>query len=66
MRRAAVVITGAAGGIGVALCDRMRAEGYVTIGIDLVGVPAADIGVILDLREPERVAALGQQLSHEY
>lgn len=66
MRRPAVVITGAAGGIGVALCDRMRADGYVAIGIDRVGVPAADIGFLLDLGEPERVATLGQQLSHEH
>ncbi|WP_313675545.1 SDR family NAD(P)-dependent oxidoreductase, partial [Mycolicibacterium sp.] len=61
-----MVITGAAGGIGVALCDRMRADGYVAIGIDRVGVPAADIGFLLDLGEPERVATLGQQLSHEH
>ncbi|MBS2080269.1 SDR family NAD(P)-dependent oxidoreductase, partial [Mycobacterium tuberculosis] len=38
----AVIVTGAAGGIGAALCERMRKDGYTTIGIDKDVAPAAD------------------------
>lgn len=62
----AVIITGAAGGIGTALCERMRNDGYLTIGIDRVPAPAADIGLQFDLRESEPLAELGRELARDY
>ena len=55
-----VVITGAAGGIGAALCERLRADGFVTIGIDRNPSPNADIGIQLDMRESSALAELGE------
>ncbi|MGY4712350.1 SDR family NAD(P)-dependent oxidoreductase [Mycolicibacterium sp. CBM1] len=62
----AVIITGAAGGIGAALCERMRADGYLAIGIDRNPAPTADIDLQLDMRESEELVALGRRLSSEY
>ena len=65
MRRA-VVITGAAGGIGWALCDRLRKDGYTAIGIDREASDGVDVGIRLDLRETEQLRNLGEDLTHEY
>jgi 2-keto-3-deoxy-L-fuconate dehydrogenase len=62
----AVVITGAAGGIGAALCERMRNDGYLSIGIDRNAAPAADIDVQLDMRESEALVELGRVLARDY
>jgi 2-keto-3-deoxy-L-fuconate dehydrogenase len=62
----AVVITGAAGGIGAALCERMRKDGYLTIGIDRNAAPAADIDLQLDMRESEELVKLGRTLARDY
>lgn len=47
----AVVVTGASGGIGSATCERLRREGYWTIGIDRVATPVGcvDAHAIRDL-----------------
>ncbi|BBX71539.1 SDR family NAD(P)-dependent oxidoreductase [Mycolicibacterium psychrotolerans] len=65
MRRA-VVITGAAGGIGQALCERARADGYLAIGIDLRPSPVSDISYELDLRDSANVIRLSHQISEEF
>jgi NAD(P)-dependent dehydrogenase (short-subunit alcohol dehydrogenase family) len=62
----AVVITGAAGGIGAALCERMRKDGYLTIGIDRNAAPAADIDLQLDMRESEELVKLGRTVARDY
>ncbi len=62
----AVVITGAAGGIGAALCQRMRADGYLAIGIDLQHSPDADISLRVDLADIERLIALSHELARDY
>jgi 2-keto-3-deoxy-L-fuconate dehydrogenase len=62
----AVVITGAAGGIGAALCERMRNDGYLAIGIDRNTAPAADIDLQLDMRESEELVKLGRVLARDY
>ncbi len=62
----AVVVTGAAGGIGAALCQRMRSDGYLTVGIDLESSAAADVELQLDLRDSERVAEIGGELAADY
>lgn len=62
----AVVVTGAAGGIGAALCERMRNDGYVAIGIDREPSTAADVAITFDLRESEQLVELGAKLASDY
>lgn len=62
----AVVVTGAAGGIGAAICQRMRREGFLTIGIDRSAAPEADVDLRMDLRDSERLIELGERLAHDY
>lgn len=65
MRRA-VVITGAAGGIGAALCERMRKEGYYSIGIDRHAAPEADTHLQVDLGDSLQLMGLGRELARDY
>ena len=62
----AVIITGAAGGIGAALCERMRKDGYIALGIDRYDAPAADVQIRFDLRESGALIKLGQDLARDY
>lgn len=62
----AVVVTGAAGGIGAELCRRMRADGYIAIGIDQHPVTAADIDLRVDLRDTAQLVTLGMELARKY
>lgn len=62
----AVIVTGAAGGIGAALCERMRIDGYMTIGIDQKTAPAADTYLQVDLSESEHLVELGRELARDY
>lgn len=62
----AIVVTGAAGGIGTALCKRMRQEGYVTIGIDREPALEADVDMKIDLRNTEDLVGLGYELAENY
>lgn len=63
---AAVIVTGAAGGIGAALCERMRMDGYISIGIDRNPAPAADFHIQVDLGKSEQLMALGRELAGDY
>ena len=62
----AIVVTGAAGGIGTAPCKRMRQEGYVTIGIDREPALEADVDMKIDLRNTEDLVGLGYELAENY
>ncbi|UXA04226.1 SDR family oxidoreductase [Mycobacterium sp. SMC-2] len=62
----AVIVTGAAGGIGAALCERMRKDGYIAIGIDRNVAPAADTYLQVDLSESEQLMDLGHELARKY
>lgn len=62
----AVIVTGAAGRIGAALCERMRADGYTTIGIDRGASVEADVSVRFDLSESEQLVNLGRELARDY
>lgn len=62
----AVIITGAAGGIGAALCERMREDGYIAIGIDRNPSPAADTQLQVDLRKSDELIELGRELARDY
>lgn len=65
MRRA-VIVTGAAGGIGEALCERMRKDGYIAIGIDRHDAPAADTHLQVDLGRIEQLVDVGRELAKDY
>jgi NAD(P)-dependent dehydrogenase (short-subunit alcohol dehydrogenase family) len=62
----AAIITGAAGGIGAAICQRVRSDGYIAIGIDRDSCSEADVDVRMDLRESERLIDIGQELARDY
>jgi 2-keto-3-deoxy-L-fuconate dehydrogenase len=62
----AVIVTGAAGGIGAALCERMRKDGYVAIGIDRNEAIAADIHLQVDLGKSSQLVHVGHELSRKY
>jgi NAD(P)-dependent dehydrogenase (short-subunit alcohol dehydrogenase family) len=62
----AVVITGAAGGIGAALCRRMRRDGYLAIGLDHAPAAEADVDLWVDLRDSDRLVDLGRELAGQY
>jgi NAD(P)-dependent dehydrogenase (short-subunit alcohol dehydrogenase family) len=66
MSRKAVIVTGSAGGIGAALCERMRADGFFVIGIDRNPSAAADRDIQLDMRESEGLVTIGAQLAAEH
>lgn len=55
------VVTGARGGLGSAICDRLRAEGAQVIGFDIAGSQAPDTDVVdqrqVDVRRAPEVAA---------
>lgn len=65
MRRA-VIVTGAAGGIGAALCERMRKDGYIAIGIDRHDAPEADTHLQVDLGRIEQLVDVGRELARDY
>jgi 2-keto-3-deoxy-L-fuconate dehydrogenase len=62
----AVIVTGAAGGIGAALCERVRKDGYIAVGIDRNPAPAADVDIQLDLTDSDQIIQLGQRLAGDY
>jgi NAD(P)-dependent dehydrogenase (short-subunit alcohol dehydrogenase family) len=61
-----VIVTGAAGGIGAALCRRAKEDGYLAVGIDRDAAGEADVQILADLRDSERLIALGAELSLQY
>lgn len=64
--KSAVVVTGSAGGIGSAICERARRDGFITIGLDRTASQAADIDRIVDLRDQGRLEELGCELAGDF
>lgn len=62
----AVIVTGAGGGIGVALCERMRLDGYFVIGLDVSAVPAADAEIQIDLSDSAQLTDVARVLARKY
>jgi NAD(P)-dependent dehydrogenase (short-subunit alcohol dehydrogenase family) len=62
----AVIVTGAAGGIGAALCERARKDGYIAIGIDRKAESVADTHLQFDLSKSEQLVDLGRELARDY
>lgn len=65
MSRAAAIVTGAAGGIGIALCQRMQRDGYHVIGVDRFPSPVADQSVELDMTRTDELRELGFSVARE-
>src|SRR5690606_18109571 len=60
-----VAVTGAAGGIGLAICERLAAQGAQVHGLDLKGLdalPAAVTGHTVDVTSEESVTAVVRAL----
>ncbi|MFL6088528.1 MAG: SDR family NAD(P)-dependent oxidoreductase [Aeromicrobium sp.] len=51
MTSGAVVVTGAAGGIGAAICGRFRSRGHYVIGLDRETAESADESIVVDLAD---------------
>ncbi len=67
MASRAVIVTGAAGGIGAALTKRFQKDGYVTIGIDQKKCATdVDLAVQLDMSQTADLRSLSNSLSLEY
>jgi NAD(P)-dependent dehydrogenase (short-subunit alcohol dehydrogenase family) len=64
--RRAAVVTGAAGGIGTALCARLRADGFVVLGLDRDPSPAADVAVPVDLSDLEALGEAARELGQAH
>ncbi len=63
MNRAPVLVTGAGGGIGQAVADRLRAAGVPVIGWDLAG--SEDEGIVrVDVTDEDSVSAAVERLPH--
>ena len=54
-------VTGSAGGIGAAVCRRLRADGLTVVGLDLRESPEADHSVVVDLGDAEAVVGAGAE-----
>jgi short-subunit dehydrogenase len=57
-----VVLTGAAGGIGTLVAQRLRSRGAYVVGVDRLASPACDESVIGDLASPGGVAVIATAL----
>ena len=62
----AVIVTGAAGGIGSALCKRLRNDGYIVVGIDKHSAADADVDLQVDLRDAEHLVGVVAGLAETY
>jgi len=60
---AAIIVTGSAGGIGVALCERFRRDGFTVVGIDRRESTAADIEYREDLARSDRLVEIGAEVA---
>jgi 2-keto-3-deoxy-L-fuconate dehydrogenase len=56
------LVTGAAGGIGQAICRRLQAEGARVAGLDLRATPAADRSIECDVGSDESVARAAHEI----
>ena len=62
----AALVTGAAGGIGAAICERLRTDGFLVVALDRLPAPAADVSVEVDLADLEALAEVGRRLCDEH
>lgn len=60
-----VVVTGAAGGIGRAICKHLHSQGYLTLGIDQSPSPDAGVSEIVDLADLPALGILATRIAAE-
>lgn len=65
-KRQAVIVTGAAGGIGAALTQRMEADGYTTVGIDRVKALDVHEFVEVDMSDTAALREVALDLGARY
>lgn len=61
-----VIVTGSAGGIGGAICARLRADGYHVVGFDRLTSPEADTWMDVDLSDLSRVAGAVAEVAGDH
>jgi short-subunit dehydrogenase len=68
--RRLALVTGAAGGIGLEVSQRLVARGFELISVDrteeIARIPEASIAVGCDLGDRAQVRALGERIAHEW
>jgi NAD(P)-dependent dehydrogenase (short-subunit alcohol dehydrogenase family) len=64
--KTAVVVTGSAGDIGVAICRRLCHEGFYVIGLDKNSSSDVDLAFQVDIGDSEELIAIGQRISGEF
>ena len=62
----AVVITGSAGDIGVAIARRMRADGLYVIGLDKNPSPEVDLAFQVDIGDSEALIEIGHHICRDF
>jgi 2-hydroxycyclohexanecarboxyl-CoA dehydrogenase len=60
-----VVVTGAASGIGAAICAEMRSRGWLVAGLDLSPAPACTWSTQVDVTDLDAVAAAVREVERE-
>jgi NAD(P)-dependent dehydrogenase (short-subunit alcohol dehydrogenase family) len=66
MTTQAVIVTGSAGGIGRAICERFAQDGYLVVGIDRNPSEAADHWLGIDLGDLGPLRAAAAEISETY
>jgi len=59
------IVSGAAGGLGAPIAERLAADGFVVAGCDLAPQPACALAVELDVTDAPAVRAFAQRVGRE-
>jgi NAD(P)-dependent dehydrogenase (short-subunit alcohol dehydrogenase family) len=60
------VVTGSAGGIGLATAQLFRSEGATVVGVDLAESEFADVSIVADVTDAEQIEALYNRTREEH
>lgn len=62
----AVIVTGAAGGIGTAICARFRQDGLTVVGIDQLECPGVDLWLEVDVGDLATLRSAAAEVCEQY